>query len=101
MADKGSVRRRVTKDDDTQEISSHVRAYDEDDENTTEGNSSNSGFNLLDIFKVILVTLALSAALSWFITGESFLWGWKPWWSQPGAIRSWMVRHLLLFFLMV
>jgi len=48
------------------------------------------GFGVLDIVRILGGLVLLSSALSWFITGESVLWGYKPWFSQWDQVQSWM-----------
>jgi hypothetical protein len=69
---------------------------DSDDDDITDHKSS-GGLSIVGILKVLLITFVLSSALSWFITGDSFLWGWSPWWSRPGVLKSWIVSGLLSF----
>jgi len=52
-------------------------------------------FGVLDIIRILVGLLVLSSALSWFVTGESVLWGWKPWFSNVGAVKSWLVCFAL------
>jgi hypothetical protein len=55
-----------------------------------------TGLRVTDILQVLLGLFILSSAFSWFITGESILWGLKPWFTQPSQIKSWLVsfgRH--------
>jgi hypothetical protein len=49
------------------------------------------GFSVLDVTRVLLGILLLSSAMSWFVHGDSLLWGWKPWWANIDAVRSWAV----------
>ena len=53
------------------------------------------GFGVMDILRILGGLVLLSSALSWFITGESVLWGYKPWFSQWGQVQSWIVSCLL------
>lgn len=55
---------------------------------------------VLDVLRVLGGLLLLNFALSWYITGESVLWGWRPWFSRVDGVRAWMVSLFsLLFFL--
>ena len=51
-------------------------------------------FSVLDVVRVLLGLLLLSSAMSWFVHGDSLLWGWKPWFANVGAVHSWIVRSL-------
>ncbi|KAL1634626.1 hypothetical protein SLS58_010621 [Diplodia intermedia] len=46
---------------------------------------------VLDVLRVLGGVLLLNFALSWYITGESFLWGWRPWFARPDGLRAWML----------
>jgi predicted heme/steroid binding protein len=48
---------------------------------------------VLDVLRMLLGLFVLSAAMSWFVHGDSLLWGWKPWFSRIDAIHSWLVRR--------
>ena len=48
--------------------------------------------SFLDVLRIILTLFLSSAALSYFITsGESLLWGFKPWWSRPAVVKAHLV----------
>jgi hypothetical protein len=51
-------------------------------------------FSVLDVVRVLLGLLLLSSAMSWFVHGDSLLWGWKPWWANVNAVRGWMASIL-------
>lgn len=44
---------------------------------STEPSGKRSGINVVDILRGITGLLLLTAALSWFITGESIVWNWR------------------------
>ncbi|KAL8727629.1 MAG: hypothetical protein Q9166_005937 [cf. Caloplaca sp. 2 TL-2023] len=44
----------------------------------------------LDILRLILAGLLLSTTLSYFITSDSFTWGYRPVWTRPARIRAWL-----------
>jgi hypothetical protein len=67
------------------------------DEHHVPDNTAKGGLSIIGILRAILITLVLSSALSWFITGDSVLWGWSPWWSKPGVLKSWIVSELEIF----
>lgn len=48
-----------------------------------------SGVSLLDILRIILGLLLLNCLLSYFITNDSFLWGWRPWFVRPSVVARW------------
>ncbi|OJD30176.1 cytochrome b5-like heme steroid binding domain-containing protein [Diplodia corticola] len=51
---------------------------------------------VLDVLRVLGGVVLLNFALSWYITGESFLWGWRPWFSRPDGLRAWLRGPVLL-----
>lgn len=52
----------------------------------------NPGITLLDVARSVVFVLLASAALSYFITRESFVWGIaRPNWSRPAVVKSWIV----------
>lgn len=57
---------------------------------TTEKKQS---ISVLDILRLIAGLIVLNCALSYFITNDSFLWGWKPWFVRPKAVMRWWVRY--------
>lgn len=53
----------------------------ENDHSKTSAKSESSipSFGILDILRLVAGLALLTIALSYFITGNSLLWGWKPW----------------------
>jgi hypothetical protein len=49
------------------------------------------GINVVDILRGITGLLLLSAALSWFITGESVIWNWRQLPTLLGAAKRYVV----------
>ena len=50
-----------------------------------------AGFGVVDILRVLAGGILLSFALSWVVTGESVLWGWRPWFTRLGDVQAYMV----------
>ncbi|KAI4197887.1 MAG: hypothetical protein LQ350_005646 [Teloschistes chrysophthalmus] len=50
----------------------------------------------LDIIRILLTLLLLSATCSYFITTDSVLWGYRPAWTRPARIRAWLRGPLSL-----
>src|ERR1700712_1956913 len=50
-----------------------------------------SGINVVDILRGITGLLLLTAALSWFITGESVIWNWRQLPTLLGAAKRYVV----------
>jgi hypothetical protein len=47
---------------------------------------------ILDCFRLIFGLLLLNSLLSYFVTGDSYLWNYNPWWIRPKAIVAKLVR---------
>ena len=46
----------------------------------------------LDIFRIVLTLLISFLALSYYVTsGESVLWGCRPWITRPGLVKAFLV----------
>jgi hypothetical protein len=56
------------------------------------GEEEIGGFGILDLLRVLGGVVLLNCALSWFITGNSIAWGYRPWWSYPRQVQAWWVR---------
>lgn len=48
------------------------------------------GVSVLDILRILGGLFVLSSALSYFITGDSILWGFRPWYTRPDQIKRWV-----------
>lgn len=51
------------------------------------------GFGVLDALRIIGGLLLLNCLLSYFITNDSVLWGWRPWFIRPKVLQRWWVRR--------
>jgi hypothetical protein len=92
MAEPDSVRRRVAVPIETNGGST----IDGDDKAKKPKKASDAnGFSILDIVKILLAFITVSSALSWFVIGDSVLWGYSPWWSRPDVVLSYFVRIYL------
>lgn len=60
-----------------------------------DGKPTASRITLLDILRILGGILIVSAGTSWMVTGDSVMWGYKPWWTRWQSIYSLVV--LLLF----
>lgn len=49
----------------------------------------NSSLSVLDILRLLGGLLLLNCSLSYFITNDSLLWGWRPWFVRPRALLQW------------
>lgn len=59
--------------------------------NTTSSKKKSSGFSFTDVLRVLGGILLLNCALSYFVTSSSLTWGWRPWYSKPAVVASWLV----------
>jgi hypothetical protein len=69
-------------------------ARDVDGKDDHEEKGSGTGLSVLDVLRIIVGLLLLNSMLSYFVTTNSFLWGWKPWFSKPRAVMRWLVSLL-------
>ncbi len=50
--------------------------------------------SVLDILRIILTLCAASCALSYYVTsGETVLWGYRPWVTRPQELKAYFVCH--------
>ena len=51
--------------------------------------------SLLDILRVIASVIVFSCSLSYYMTnGESYLWGYRPWFTRWPVMKAYLVRSL-------
>ena len=48
-------------------------------------------FNIVEILRIQEAAVLLCGALSWFITGESFIWNWRQLPTLAGQAKRWWV----------
>ena len=58
-----------------------------------------SRLSLLDVLRILGGLFLLSSTLSYFITGYSISWGYRPAVTRPARIRAWLVRNSCSWFL--
>ena len=51
-----------------------------------------SRLSLFDVFRILAGLFLLSSTLSYFVTGNSILWGYRPAITRPARVRAWLVR---------
>ena len=51
-----------------------------------------SRLSLFDVLRILGGLFLLSSTLSYFITGNSILWGYRPAITRPARIKAWLVR---------
>ncbi|KAF2843532.1 cytochrome b5 [Patellaria atrata CBS 101060] len=62
----------------------------------TEEDAEIGGIGVVDILRVLTGVVLLNCAASWLVTGESVLWGYRPWWTSPQQVGSWWKGPLYL-----
>ncbi|KAK0280300.1 hypothetical protein LTR91_004807 [Friedmanniomyces endolithicus] len=63
---------------------------------TPQTKSTTKTFGTLDLLRILGGLLLLNCLLSYFITNDSVLWGWRPWFIRPGPIARYFRGPLLL-----
>ena len=74
-------------DDDQPDPTSKPKAY------VSDPDEGPSRLSLLDVLRVLGGLFLLSGTLSYFITGNSILWGYRPAFTRPARIKAWLVRR--------
>lgn len=49
-------------------------------------NKHEKGLSVSDVLRVVCGLLVLNTLLSYFITNDSIMWGWRPWFVRPGVL---------------
>jgi isoprenylcysteine carboxyl methyltransferase (ICMT) family protein YpbQ len=55
------------------------------------GSSKNGGVGVMDVLRILGGLFLLNCLLSYFITNDSVLWGWRPWFVRPGQVMRYFV----------
>ena len=87
----GSVRERKAKGAEGKDAIKH------DVTTTTIAADENKPLSTLDILRILLGLLLLNSLLSYFITSDSFLWGYRPWFVRPQEVMRYFVSPSTLF----
>ena len=82
-----------TADDDRSNSTSKPKAY------VSDPDDGPSRLSVLDVLRVLGGLFLLSSTLSYFITGNSIIWGYRPAFTRPARIKAWLVRNLPFKFL--
>ena len=77
----------LTAKDDLSDSPSKPKAY------TSDHDEGSNRLSVLDVLRVLGGLFLLSSTLSYFITGNSILWGYRPAITRPARIKAWLVRH--------
>jgi len=56
-----------------------------------QGKAKGSGVSVTDVLRILGGLFLLNCLLSYFITNDSVLWGYRPWFVRPGLV----MRHLV------
>ncbi len=54
---------------------------------------------VLDLTRILSGLFLLSSVLSWLVTNDSVLWGYRPSITRPDVVRAWLVRSPLVHYL--
>jgi hypothetical protein len=85
-----SVRQRNLKSDPTLKTSPTTSA----DEVPDEVEDASPVISVLDIIRIIFTLCVASCALSYYLTsGESVLWGYRPWLTRPQLLKAYFVSY--------
>lgn len=60
-----------------------------------EAEDSSPVISILDLIRIIVTLCAASCALSYYLTsGESLLWGYRPWLTRPQLLKTYFVSYV-------
>jgi hypothetical protein len=65
---------------------------DNDEKNDGKG----SRIDILDILRVVILLIFASCALSYYVTSNSVLWGYRPWFTRLPVVMRYIVRYPLV-----
>jgi hypothetical protein len=84
-----SVRQRNLKSDPTSKTSPTTSA-----DEVPEEVEASPAISVLDIIRIIFTLCVASCALSYYLTsGESVLWGYRPWLTRPQLLKAYFVSY--------
>ncbi|EXJ90117.1 hypothetical protein A1O3_03186 [Capronia epimyces CBS 606.96] len=90
--DSSSIRQRAPKSQPSSSSSEH--SYSQPDEIE---DANTRVISLLDILRIIFTLIAVSCALSYYLTsGSSYFWKYNPWFASPSQVARWWKGPLLL-----
>lgn len=70
-----------------------VAPKDADKPSSTRRTKDEPSISTIDILRIIVGLLLLQSLLSYFITGDSFVWNYRAWWLRPKALAAKLVRN--------
>ena len=62
---------------------------------STRSAKESTGVSVVDVLRILGGLFLLNCLLSYFITNDSLLWGYRPWYVRPNEIMRYIVRLLL------
>ena len=87
------IRQRNLKSDSTAKATTIIAAENLPEE-AEEAEDRSPLISVLDIIRIIVTLCAASCALSYYLTsGESVLWGYRPWLTRPQLLKAYLVSH--------
>lgn len=89
MAADSTARRRVPDKGQGDKVNGSVSTPTNKRKSSTEGS-----FGVVDILRILGGLFLLNCLLSYFITNDSVLWGWRPWFVRPKAVAQYFVSAL-------
>lgn len=57
----------------------------------TQGKAKGGGVSVTDVLRILGGLFLLNCLLSYFITNDSVLWGYRPWFVRPGLVMRYVV----------
>ncbi|CAK3864634.1 cytochrome b5 [Lecanosticta acicola] len=66
------------------------------DASKKDDHQQSTGITLLDGLRILVGLLLLNVLLSYFITGDSFFWGHRAWWTRPNALIAKLRKPVIL-----
>jgi hypothetical protein len=58
---------------------------------TTKVKAKNGGVGVMDVLRIVGGLFLLNCLLSYFITNDSVLWGYRPWFVRPAVLMRYLV----------
>lgn len=76
---------------DAQEPGQHDRVINDAKKKILQDDEGQS-FSIVDGLRVIAGLFLLSSLVSYFVTGDSFIWNYNAWWTNPRSLITGLVR---------
>lgn len=62
----------------------------------SEESEDNSSIGVVEALRIVAGLLLISCIASYFVTGDSVTWNYRPWWIRPKALTAWLVSSATL-----